>query len=279
MSDPTGGTVANITLAMLKRVAMAARTSPQAVATAVETIAAELGTSSAAVVRGIAVLTERVSTSAATAGWAGTATTAVEGAMAEGALVTSEVVVAGTTAATTGGAVTAAVTWFGGLTIGAKVALVAAVIGGTVLVARGAGWAASDAPSAVSGAGPGTSAEFGATIPEFNEGYQAVGVYFDGKLSIVSVRGTEDIADGIPPCRFRHGGINCDADADVRPLAAGEVFPDAKKATNALCGLLGGGYYAPALAAGWVAPYGGGTVTLDDWGAVDFAECDKVIGG
>ncbi len=278
MSDPTGGTVAKITLDMLKRVAVAASRSPQAVATTVNTIAAELGTSSAAVVRGIAVLTERVSTTAATAGWAGTATTAVEGAIAKGALVTSETVVAGTAAASSGGAVTAAVTWFGGLTVAAKVAIIAAAIGGTVLVARGAGWLASDSPSAVSGAGPGMSAEFGETIPDFNEGYQAVGVYFDGELSIVSVRGTDDVTEGIAPCHFRHGGIDCDSEADVRPLVE-EVFPDAAAATNALCGLLGGAYYSPALADGWVAPYGEGTVTLDDWGAVDFAECDKKLAG
>ncbi len=273
MVDPTGGTIANITVEMLKKVAMAARTSPQAVSTAVQQIAATLGTSTAAVVRGITV--SMGSSSAATAGWAGTATTAVQGAVAEGALVTTEVAVAGTAATTTTGGLVA---WFGGLSVAAQVALVVALVGGTVLIARGAGWAASDSASAVAGSGPGTTASFGPAPSVFSEGYQAVAVHRDGRLSIVSVRGTTELEDGIAPCNFRHGGIDCDSDADVRPLVE-EVFGDADAATRALCGLLGGPRFAPALAAGWKVPYGDGSVTLDDWGQVDFEACDEVLEG
>lgn len=273
MGDPTGGSIARITVSMLKRVAMAARSGPGAVSTAVEAIAAELGTSTAAVVRGIAVMTDKIATGAGATGWASTATTAVEGAVAEGALVTTETVVAaGATTAASGGVVTAGVTWFTGLTVAAQVAIAAAVIGGTILVAQGVGSMSGDSPSAVSGAGPGTTLFSGATLADFDPGYQVVGAYKDGSLKIVSVRGVEDLEAGIAWCNVRHGGVDCDTSADFRPLTP-EVFDNATLASEALCGMLGGPYYSPALADGWVAPYGEGTVTLDDWGALDLSKC------
>jgi hypothetical protein len=43
--------------------------------------------------------------------------------------------------------------------------------------------------------------------------------------------------------------------------------------------MLEGPRSAPALSDGWNVPYDGRTVTLDDWGDVDFAVCDDVTGG
>ncbi|WKZ83455.1 MAG: hypothetical protein QY307_04220 [Acidimicrobiia bacterium] len=178
--------------------------------------------------------------------------------------------------AAAGGWVTTGVTWFGGLTVAAKVAVVAAVVGGTVLVAQGAGWLSSDSPSAVPGSGPGTTAEFGPGVSSFQEAYQGVGVYSDGVLRIISVRGTEAIAEGIPGCEFRHGGIDCTTPADVRTLTA--EFGTAADASAALCEQFAGPITTPALADGWVIYQGDRSVTLDDWGSIDWGVCEEALG-
>lgn len=285
MTDPTGGSIANISVAMLKRVAMANGRGAAAVAAEVQRIAGQLGMSPAAVIRGIAV--SAGSTSAAAASWAKTATVAVQGAIEAGALVATEATAAagaaGAGAAATGAGGAAAgstgiVGWFTGLTIGAKVAVLVAAGVLTAGVAQAAGWLSADSPSAIPGSGPGTSAPIVTTPTLPPESYVAVGVYFDGNLRIVSVRSAAAVAEGIAPCAFRHGGIDCDSQADVRPFVAGD-FATAEEATEAACDQLGGPPYPPPLADGWVAPYGSGTVTVDDWGALDLSVCDEVTGG
>lgn len=171
---------------------------------------------------------------------------------------------------------TSGVTWFGGLTIAAKVAVVAVVVGGTVLVAQGAGWLSSDSPSAIPGSGPGTTAEFGPGASSFQEGYQGVGVYADGVLRIISVRGTEAIAAGIPGCNFRHGGIDCTTPADLRTLTA--EFATRAEASAALCAGFTGPPTAPPLADGWVVYQGEQSITLDDWGSIDWGVCEEALG-
>jgi len=91
------------------------------------------------------------------------------------------------------------------------------------------------------------------------------------------VRGTTALDEGIAPCRFRHGGVNCDDDADIVDLDP-NVYDTSEEATEALCVLLDGPRFAPALSDGWKVPYAGSSVTLDDWGSVSFAICDEMTG-
>jgi hypothetical protein len=286
MSDPTGGSIAQITTDMLKRVAMAR--GPQAVAQVVSDIARTLGTGTGPVIRGIAASLGSVASG--TAGWAGTATTAVQGAMDAGVLVSSEAAVTGAAGAGAAGAAGAATTgagatgasggmfaWFTGLGVAAQVAVVVGAVVLTAAVAQGVGSLSGDDPSAIPGSGPVTTLESGPAISGFQDGYKAVGVQFDGEIGIVSVRGTVALQDGIAPCRFRHGGVNCEDDADIVDLDS-TIYGTAAEATEALCNLLDGPRFSPALADGWSVPYGGRTVTLDDWGSVDLDLCDEIIG-
>lgn len=285
MTDPTGGTIANITVDMLKRVAMAKN--PQAVAQVVRQIAASLGTGTGPVIRGIA--TAMGSTAGSTASWAATATNAVQGAMNAGALVSSEAAVtgaaAGAGAAGAGAAGTGAAAssggmfaWFTGMSVAAQVATVIAAVVITSVVAQGVGTLMADDPTAVAGEGPDTTLESGPSITGFQDGYKAVGVLdSNGDVGIVSVRGTTALGEGIPGCRFRHGGVNCADPADIIELDS-TVYEDATTATTALCALLDGPRFSPALADGWSVEFQGRVVTLDDWGAVDFEECDAQLG-
>lgn len=292
MTDPTGGSIANITVDMLKRVAMAR--GPQAVAQVVSDIARTLGTGTGPVIRGIA--TSMGSTAISAAGWGATATTAVQGAMDAGVLVSSEAVVTGAAGAGAAGAAGATgaagaaggagaagasggmFAWFTGLSVGAQVAVVVGAVVLTAALAQAAGSLAGDDPSAIPGSGPDTTLESGPEVTGFQDGYKAVAVRFDGQVRIVSVRGTQALEDGIAPCRFRHGGTNCDDDADITDLDP-TVYASAAEATEALCQLLDGPRFAPALADGWSVPYAGSNVTLDDWGSVDFEVCDSILEG
>ena len=100
----------------------------------------------------------------------------------------------------------------------------------------------------------------------------------DGVVRIVSVKHTNAITEGIAPCEFRHGGNDCESTADVVALDPG-VYETAEEATEVLCRMLEGPRTAPALSDGWSVPYDGRSVTLDDWGHVDFAVCDAIIDG
>lgn len=289
MTDPTGGSIANITVDMLKRVAMARN--PQAVAQVVRQIAATLGTGTGPVIRGIA--TAMGSATAATSSWAATASNAVQGALNAGALVSSEAAV--TTAAGTAGAAGAAGAgaagtagggaasgglfgWFTSMGVAAQVATIAAAVIVTVAVAQGVGTLMADDPTAVAGEGPGTTLESGPAITGFQDGYKVVGVLnSSGEVGIVSVRGTTALEEGIPGCRFRHGGVDCEEPADIVELDA-TVYDDATTATTALCALLDGPRFSPPLADGWSVDFQGRVVTLDDWGSVDFEECDAQLG-
>jgi len=248
--------LADLTRAHLRLLAITARRNPQRVAGVVRAVASELETSTGAVVRAIA---SAAGTAAGTsAQWARTAESAVMDAIANGSLVTSEAVAAGVSASATAGG---SMGWFGGLSFAAKAMVVGAMVGGLAVAGH------------VTGA-----VELGFLTSGPQDGYQAVGVYSGDAVSIVSVRSTEAIEAGIAPCVFRHGGTDCDSDADVRPLVP-DVFADPTAATSALCELLGGPRFAPRFAAGWSVPYEDGTVTLDDWGSVDFATCDAVLEG
>ena len=280
MTDPTGGSIAHITTDMLKRVAMAK--SPQQVAQVVRQIAATLGTGTGPVIRGIA--TAMGSSSAAMASWAATATNAVQGAMNAGALAASETVVTGAAAGAAGAAGGGAAAsgggmfaWFTGASLATQVAVVIGAVVLTSVVAQGVGTLAGDDPTAIPGEGPITTLESGPTLPTFSDGYQAIGVRRGGEISIVSVRGTTAIEEGIPPCRFRHGGTNCDDPADIVELDP-TVYATEDEATEALCEMLDGPYYSPALADGWSVEMDGDVVTLDDWGEVQFDVCREVLG-
>jgi hypothetical protein len=274
MTDPTGGSIAQITTNMLKGLHQAQQTGGLAGLTAqIEVLAGQLGTSTAAVTRGIAVAAGSTSTTARSlanflAPW-------VQQAIRSGTLTLTETVVATAPITTTGLAA-----WWAGLAVGAKVVVVVAAVGIAVLGAKAIGSVLGSA----SGDDPIESVDRTAdpfTPPGGDDAsatrFVGVGAYADGTLRIVSVRSTAAVADGIPWCEFRHGGIDCSVDATLQTLT--KEYDNAADATTEVCGLLGGPPSPPPLAAGYQAPYGSGFVTVDDWGSLDFEVCAQVTGG
>lgn len=246
---------------MFDSLARAATTSPQTVSRVVGQIAQQLDTSPEDVVRAVREAAGVVG--AALLGLAKSAAAAVESAVSAGALTAPAVATtaAGTAGAATTGAASSSggvVSWFTGLGVVAQ----AATVVGAVVLTTAVATSITSSP-----------------VPEgAAEGYRAVGVEVDGSVRIVSVRHTDAIDAGLAPCDFRHGGNDCDSTVDLVDIdPATHLTPE--EATEALCGLLDGPRFAPALSDGWSVPYQGRTVTLDDWGYVDFATCDEVTGG
>jgi len=240
---------------VLSRIVDAANRNPQTVSRIVGQIARQLDTTPDDVIR--AVQDAAVTAGSALLALAKSAAAGIEAAISAGSLAAPGAAVAGAAAgsgtATGGGGISA---WFANLGLAAQVA---SVVGAVVLTTTVASSITSSPAIAA-------------------EGYQAVGMQVDGVTQIVSVRHTNAISEGIAPCRFRHGGNDCDGVADVVALDPG-IFETAAEATEVLCRMLEGPRVAPALSDGWSVPYDGRSVTLDDWGHVDFGVCDETIGG
>lgn len=243
-----------LTRDVLERIVESANRNPQNVSRVVGQIARQFDTTPDDVIR--AVQDAAVTAGSALLALAKSAASAIDSAITAGSLAAPGAAAAGaagTGSASSGGGI---VSWFANLGV---VTQVATVVGAVVLTTTVAG-SITSSPS----------------IP--TEGYQAVGMQVDGVVQIVSVRHTNAISEGIAPCNFRHGGIDCESTADVVTLDGG-VYETAAEATEVLCGLLEGPRAAPGLSDGWSVPYDGRSVTLDDWGHVDFAVCDDVIDG
>lgn len=250
-----------LTEELLTRIAHAATKNPQTVSRVVGQIADELGTSVEDVIKAVRDAAGVVG--AGLLGLAKTAGAAIESAISAGTLTAPGTAVASAastaagastaTSASSGGGIAA---WFTGMNVAAQVAT---VIGAVVLTSAVAQTVSSPDLSLTAA-----------------EGFKAVAVQVDGVTRIVSVRHTNALGEGIAPCRFRHGGNDCDGAADIVELDP-VAYPTAVEATEALCEMFDGPRFAPALSDGWSVPFDGSTVTLDDWGHVDLARCDEVI--
>lgn len=261
---PDGGSAVRITEEMLQRIAAAAQRNPQTTARVVGQVADQLGTSVDDVVRSVRDAAGVVGGAAlafAQGAWAAIDSAISAGALSAPAVASTAAGAAGASTAAAGSSATSssggAFAWFTGMNV---VTQVAAIIGAVVLTT-----AVVDGIGALGGSEPAV-------------GYKAVGVQFDESVRIVSVRHTDAIDEGIAPCNFRHGGIDCESEAVLIDLDPG-VYETAAEASEALCRLLDGPRFAPAFSDGWSVPYEGGSVTLDDWGSVDFGVCDPILEG
>ncbi|MGE0191554.1 MAG: hypothetical protein AB7T63_05870 [Planctomycetota bacterium] len=149
-------------------------------------------------------------------------------------------------------------------------ALLAAAGFATAGIAQAAGTWAADGPSAIAGTGSGRTPHQG-EAPIEGGGWLPVAVVANGSDRIVSVRSVDAIRQGIHMANFRHGGV-ARKPAQLRILAGSldRPFRDAGSATEALANLLTGPLRKPPLAEGRVANLGGKSVTVDDWGRVDW---------
>lgn len=241
----------------------------KALAAAIEAYAAQTGMSTAAVVA--AIRASSYGATAAVKGFADSVAAMVRAAVSSGALVPSEAV-----PLAAGGGGGGLLAWFAGLGLGAKVGLVAGVV---VLVVGGA-WVAGT----MSGDSPlqpvdRTAVPYTDPFQGGSEGsvFIGIGAYENGNLAIISVRTKEAVAAGIPWCDFHLGGLDCETKAATRALTA--EYDNAADATRELCALLSGPPFEPALSDGYRAPYGSGSVVVDDWSALDLDVCNSVTGG
>lgn len=94
---------------------------------------------------------------------------------------------------------------------------------------------------------------------------------------IVTVREAAAVDAGeVEMCSLRHGGRDCRA--AVLTALADQPFPSIEEATRFVCEQLQPGTFrSPPLADGWVADFGGRSVTVDDWGSLDIGLCGEIV--